>query len=143
MVEFFKKLNLASLMRFALGGVLSSGITLGSTALLHEVGSVHERVAAAIGLLLALTVNFGVLRFFVFKGTRQPVMRQLVMFLGSSGVFRAIEYCGFLLLSQVLKVQYLLAMLATLGVSFILKFAIYELWIFRRGRENEPAGQIR
>jgi len=138
MMSLLKKLKWASLVRFALGGVLSSGITLGSTALLHEVGSVHERIAAAVGLVLALTVNFVVLRFFVFKGTKEPFGRQLVMFLGSSGVFRAVEYCGFLLFSQVLKIQYLIAMLITLGLSFILKFMIYEMWVFRR---RQPAGE--
>jgi len=132
MFDKLKKINLASLARFALGGVLSSGVSLGSTALLHEVGAVHERYAAAAGLVLALVVNFAVLRFFVFKGSRQPVARQLLMFLGSSGVFRGIEYGGFLLLSQVWGVQYLLAMFLTLGLSFVIKFAVYELWIFRR-----------
>jgi putative flippase GtrA len=140
MKSLLTRAKLESLARFALGGVLSSGISIGTTALLHEVGSVSPRIAAAVGLALALLVNFVVLRYFVFKGgSPRPLARQLVMFLGSSGVFRALEYVGFLILSSWLKLHYMVAMLATLAVSFVLKFLFYEMWVFRRRSDSKTA----
>jgi len=133
MAKFLTKARLASLVRFGIGGVLSSGVALGSTALLHELGSVNERLAAAVGLAAALTVNFVMLRFFVFRGTRSAFVPQLLVFLGSSGVFRGLEYAAFFALNALLHVQYLLAMVAVLGCSFILKFLVYEGWVFVRG----------
>ena len=40
-----------SLIRFGLGGVLSAGTTIGTTALLHEVFGVTESLAAAAGFM--------------------------------------------------------------------------------------------
>ena len=121
-----------ALLRFGMGGLLSSGVALATTAALHELGSLTERRAAAVGLGAALIVNFLVLRYFVFRGTRSPFLSQLVLFLGSSGVFRGLEYLGFLLVNGVLGIHYLLALIIVLGCSFILKFAVYEGWVFVR-----------
>ena len=130
--ELLSKARLMALLRFGMGGLLSSGVAISVTAALHELGFLTERVAAAAGLAAALIVNFLVLRYFVFRGTRLPFARQLLLFLGSSGVFRGLEYLGFLLVSGVFGMHYLLALVVVLGVSFILKFAVYEGWVFVR-----------
>ena len=138
MSNWLQKLDFRALTRFFAGGVVSAGVTLGTTALLHEVAAVSEPVAAAIGLATALVVNFGVLRFFVFRGTKMPLRRQLLMFLGSSGVFRGLEYAGFFAL-HLLGTHYLLALVVVLGGSFIVKFFVYEKLVFaRKPREDEP-----
>lgn len=131
MIDWLQRLDFRALTRFFAGGVVSSGVTLGTTALLHEVAAVSEPVAAAIGLATALVVNFGVMRFFVFRGTKMSLGRQLFMFLGSSGVFRGLEYAGFFALHQ-LGVHYLLALVMVLGGSFIVKFFVYEKLVFAR-----------
>jgi putative flippase GtrA len=89
-------------------------------------------VAAALGLASALVVNFLMLRYFIFRGTQLPWGRQLLTFLASSGVFRGIEYLGFLLVNSLAGVHYLLALVLVLAGSFILKFIVYEGWVFAK-----------
>ncbi|MGH7628530.1 MAG: GtrA family protein [Gemmatimonadales bacterium] len=127
--------SLRSVVRFAAGGVLSSSVLLGTSALLHEVLGIAEPVAAAGGIGAALIVNFVFLRYYVFRGSVVPPVRQGLMFLSSSGVFRGLEYLGFLVLNLMFKVRYLVALVIVLCVSFTLKFLLYDRWIFAR-----PAG---
>lgn len=115
-----------------MGGVLSSSVVLGVSALVREGGFASERVAAGIGLATSLVVNFNVMRYFVFRGTQQPLLRQFGQFLASSGVFRGLEYVAFLVVNAVFQVHYLLALLLVLGTSFGLKFVVYDTWVFRR-----------
>jgi putative flippase GtrA len=124
-------MNFAALTRFFIGGVLSVAVTLGVTAFMHEVSGFHERVAAAAGFLCAFITNFMFTRFYVFRGTEVPMLRQLIMFAGSSGGFRLLEYGGFLITNAV-GVHYLLALLLVMGCSFILKFFVYEKLVFAR-----------
>jgi putative flippase GtrA len=133
MISSLRDLDVQALGRFFVGGVVSVGVTLAATALLHELAEVPEPVAAAIGLATALVVNFLVLRFFAFRGTGMPLGKQLLMFLGSSGVFRALEYGAFYVLHW-LGVYYLLALVIVLGGSFIVKFLVYDRFVFARGR---------
>jgi len=111
-----------SLFKFAASGLISSAVTLGLTAGLHELGSVPETVSAALGLLAAFSVNFFVLRYFVF-GVAGSLTRQLVSFAASSGFFRLAEYAAFLGL-HALHVNYVLALVLVLAVSFFAKFAV-------------------
>jgi len=115
-----------------MGGVLSSAVVLGVSAFLREGGFVGERVAAGLGLATSLVVNFHVMRHFVFRGTRQPLLQQALQFLATSGVFRGLEYLAFLLVNTVFHLHYLLALVLVLGTSFLLKFLVYEGWVFRR-----------
>jgi putative flippase GtrA len=119
-------------VRFGLGGLLSSGVAVGTTVILHELGSMSAPVAAAIGLASALLVNFLMLRYFIFRGTRLPWAHQLLTFLVSSGVFRGLEYLAFLLVNTLAGVHYLLALVLVLAGSFIVKFIVYDGWVFAR-----------
>lgn len=123
-------ISLPKMFRFAAGGVLSSGVTLGVTALLREVFGASEAIAAAGGLASAMLVNFLFLRHVVFASRATPISRQLVMFLASNGVFRVLEYLGFLVVIRVLDIHYLLSLVIVLGVSFLLKFVVYERFVF-------------
>jgi len=129
-----------ALLRFAAGGVLSAGVTLSVTAVLHEVFAIPEPKAAAIAMLAALSVNYVFLRYVAFRGTHIPWQRQLVLFLASTGVFRGIEYMAFLAVNVWLGVHYLVALMGVMGASFLLKFTVYEGWVFAR-RSGTTRGQ--
>jgi len=129
--KFLKKVNIPALVRFFVGGLLSVGVTLGVTAYLHEIVGVHERIAAAVGFACALVTNFLFMRFYVFRGTPVPLLRQLAMFLASSGVFRGLEYAGFWA-TNAAGVHYLAALVLVLGCSFVIKFVVYEKLVFAR-----------
>ncbi len=115
-------------LKFAASGALSYALTVGVTSALHELAGVTESAAAAGGLATAFTVNFAVLRLFVF-GSSLPLARQFATFAASSAGFRLAEYGAFLGL-HALQVQYLLALSLVLVVSFFAKFAVSS-WIFR------------
>jgi putative flippase GtrA len=110
---------------------VSAGTILGVAALLHEIRGVPEAISAALGLATALFVNFAVMRYFVFTGTRQPLLRQFMMFLGSSGIFRGGEYAGFFVM-HLAGMNYLLALILVQGGSFIIKFFVYQNVVFAR-----------
>ena len=75
----------------------------------------------------------------VFRGSEQPLLRQWLEFLASSGVFRGFEYVAFLFVNAFFAVHYLLALLLVLGASFLLKFIWYEGWVFRRKRNADDS----
>jgi len=129
--KLLTKLNPAALLRFFVGGLLSVGVTAGVTTLLHEVYEVSVPAAGAAGFACSLVTNFLFMRFYVFRGTRVPLVRQLAMFLASSGVFRGLEYAGFYL-THAAGVHYQLALVLVLGCSFMLKFFVYEKLVFAR-----------
>jgi putative flippase GtrA len=129
-----KSFDARVLGRFLAGGLASTVVTLGTTAALHEIAAVPELVAAAVGLAASLLVNFVVLRFFVFRGTDLPLGRQALMFLGSSGLFRGLEYIGFFVL-HLLGVHYLVGLVLVLGSSFMVKFIVYQKLVFSRKHE--------
>jgi putative flippase GtrA len=127
--------RLGALVRFGLGGVFSFGVAVGTTAIAHELAALTEAVAAALGLGSALVMNFLMLRYFVFRSTHLPVVRQLLMFLVSSGVFRGLEYVAFLVVNAISAMHYAIVLVLVLAGSFSLKFVVYEGWVFvRRAR---------
>jgi putative flippase GtrA len=133
-LDRLKSFDKRALARFLAGGVASTVVTLGTTAALHEIAAIPELIAAAVGLAASLVVNFAVLRLFVFRGTDIPLGRQAMMFLGSSGVFRGLEYSGFFVL-HLLGVHYLVGLVLVLGSSFVVKFFVYEKLVFSRKPE--------
>ena len=120
------------LLRYGLGGLLSSGITISVTVTLHELAFVAERFAAATALATALTVNFLMLRYFIFGRTRMLLVPQLLLYVGSAGVFRGLEYLRFLLVNPAFGTHYVAALVGVLGVSSMLKFVVYEGFVFAR-----------
>jgi putative flippase GtrA len=137
-VEVLTKALLGALFRFGIGGLLSSGVAVGMTAILHELASLSQPLAAALGLVSAMVVNFLMLRYFIFRGTHLPVVRQSLTFLASSGLFRGLEYVAFLLVNAISGTHYLIALVLVLGGSFILKFIVYEGWVFARQGPGAP-----
>jgi putative flippase GtrA len=129
--KLIQKFNVAALIRFFVGGLLSVGVTAGVTTFLHEIHGVGVPQAGAAGFVSSLVTNFLFMRFYVFRGTKVPLLRQLAMFLASSGVFRGLEYAGFYV-TQAAGVHYQLALLLVLGCSFMLKFFVYEKLVFAR-----------
>ena len=124
--------KLLTLLKFAAGGLISAPTALGVTAALHEWLGLQENSAAGLGLCAALAVNFVFLRHVVFAGSRMSLSRQIGMFLASSGLFRAAEYAGFLVVNRISGAHYLVALAAVLGASFLIKFFVYDKLVFAR-----------
>jgi len=111
--------------------VLSACVSIGLPILLHEVARLEERVAVAIALVCAFLLNFLGIRGFVF-GKSGGIRGDLARFLGTSIAFRLFEYVGFLLLFGQFGLDYIVALLIPLAISFCLKFITYKLFVFAR-----------
>ena len=118
--------------RYLLLSALSFALTLGITAGLREWFGVPPEISFAVALAVVFLTNFAGMRWWVFRGTERPVIVQFVGFGLSSLSFRGLEYCGYLLLYRIAGIPYLAAAVATIGISFVVKYAVYDSWLFSR-----------
>jgi len=119
-------------VRYLLLSALSFTLTLGITAGLHEALGVSPEISFAVALVIVFLTNFTGMRSWVFRGTRRPVVFQFMGFGLSSLSFRGLEYCGYLLLYRTFGIPYLAAAVSTIGVSFVVKYVVYDSWLFSR-----------
>ncbi|MFQ5416991.1 MAG: GtrA family protein [Myxococcota bacterium] len=118
--------------RFLLLGGLSFSLNLGITAALHEIFGVSPEVSFAVALVAVFCVNFAIMRCWVFRGTSRPIRSQLAGFGVSSLFFRGLEYAGYFALFRYARFPYLVAALTVIGISFTLKYVVYNFWLFSR-----------
>jgi putative flippase GtrA len=119
-------------VRYLVMSGISFTLNIGTTATLHEGFGVAPEIAFAIALVLVFTINFIGLRWWVFAGTDRSLGSQFLGFGVSSLCFRSLEYGGYWVLLRVLAVPYLVAAVATIGVSFVVKYVVYDSWLFSR-----------
>jgi len=122
----------ATPVRYLMLSALSFALTLGITAGLHEWFGVSPEISFAVALLVVFLTNFAGMRWWVFRGTQRPVVSQFMGFSLSSLSFRGLEYCGYLLLYRLAGIPYLAAAVATIGISFAVKYVVYDSWLFSR-----------
>ena len=121
-------------LRFVLLGAISFTTNLCITAGLHELAGVSPDVSFATALATVFTINFAVMRWWVFPGSGRPMVRQLAGFALMSVVFRGSEFLVFLLLRHLGGMYYLFAAVGTLGSSMIVKYFVYGSWLFASSR---------
>lgn len=121
--------DLAKLVRFGSGAIVSFGSTLAITYVAAEWLALDEKLAFAVSLVCVFFINFAYLRFFVFQ-SKSPWLQQLGNFFGASIGFRVAEYVGYLLLLDLLQLQYLLAVVVVLTISFLAKFFVFNNKVF-------------
>lgn len=123
---------MARFRRFLLGSAFSFGLNLAITSFVHEILGWTPATAFALALVTVLTVNFFVLRHFVFEATSGTAAGQATAYLFSALGFRATEYLAFLVVNVRLGVPYLLTATVVLAVSTAVKFFVYGSKIFVR-----------
>jgi putative flippase GtrA len=111
---------------------VSFAVNIGITSSLHEGIGVSPEISFAVALLVVFVMNFAAMRWWIFAGTNRRLGSQLLGFGFSSLAFRGLEYCGYLVLYRVLGIPYLGAAVATIGVSFVAKYVVYDSWLFTR-----------
>lgn len=117
-------------LRFLAMTAVSLSVTLGVTAGLREGFGVGDGPAGGVALMAAFCVNFLTMRGVVFAAAG-PVAGHLARFAATSAAFRLAEYLAYLALVETVRVPYLIAMVGTLGTSFVLKYVTYRAWVFR------------
>jgi putative flippase GtrA len=122
--------------RFAAMGAAGFGLNIVITVSLHEGLSAPEELAFAVALAAVFVFSFLTSRYLIFTGaSRGDPRKQLLKFGLSNAGFRVAEYVGFLVLHTVLRLPYLLAIVAVLGCSFLTKFFTYSTVVFVDDRE--------
>jgi putative flippase GtrA len=124
MKRFQAHSHLLQLTRFAISSGMSATLSLALPILLHEVGKVDENAAVAVGFVSAYVMNFFMLRVFVFK-SKGGIFSQIVKYVPVNGFFRLAEFSFFLILNNLLSLNYILAVASVLFVSTVLKFFGY------------------
>jgi putative flippase GtrA len=122
-------------LRYLLMTGTSAVLSLGIPFALHEGFAVRPDIAVAIGLGTAFAVNFVTAKLFVFK-RKGSIKTQLGRYTLVSFMFRSGEYLSFLLLHGLFGIQYMVANVSVLFLSFCLKFFVYKIFVFtHRGKE--------
>jgi putative flippase GtrA len=127
---------LPEMQRFVMLGLVSYGLGVALSAMFREVLHFEEHVAVGCSLVILFLINFWLSRNIVFRAAKGHPGRQMALFLGTSMAMRIGEYYGFLLLSKVLGVQYLLALTIAMAISSAAKFFIYRIIVFGRVRDK-------
>jgi putative flippase GtrA len=109
-------------------------LNVGLTAFLHEIINLKPMWAYGISLIILLCMNFCLMRYWVYRQEMQPgtLKKQFVATAATSIGFRLSEWLVFIGLNEFLGLYYLLAMLIVMGISFFLKFFVYDALIFNR-----------
>lgn len=108
---------------------LSASLSLCLPVALHELAGLREEAAVGLGLLMAMIVNFVSIRVYVFRSSGR-IAQQLWRFIATSAAFRLGEYGLFLLFFQLLNLNYIIALLISLGISFVGKYLVQKKFVF-------------
>lgn len=115
--------------RFGVQAVLSAVITLGLPALLHEAFGVPVEGAVAAALAIAFVFNFLAMRLLVFRSAA-PASGQFLRYACAAALSRLFEYGLFLALHGPLGLTYLPALAGVLVTATVLKFTVYQRFVF-------------
>lgn len=123
-IALFNHETANQLVRFGAATGLSAVVSLGFPIFLHEALHADQRLAVGISQATVLLLNFVTVRIFVFRG-KGTLRRDILRYLGSSAVFRGLEYLSFLLLFEIAGLFYVTALVITLVSSTVIKFFWY------------------
>lgn len=118
--------------QFACLSAFSFIMQLAGTAFFHEIMGIREEAAYGMTLALVFLVNFSVMRYWIYKGSRRnrAFASQFFLTVITSVIFRIIEFCIFLVLFHQFGLYYLLAIGIGISLSFLLKFLVYHFIVF-------------
>jgi putative flippase GtrA len=120
------------LARYSAAAGLSFGLTLGLTYVLVQQAGLRPPPAYAITLLTVFTVNFLIMRYWVYRDVtdKSRITRQLTLCAIVSFTSRLLEWCLFTGLVEGLAVPYLVAVVIVQVTLFAVKFGVYDRWVF-------------
>lgn len=121
--------SLSEFTRYTTLGAASFAINLGLAAAFHEIFSVVEWLAVAMSLAIVFVINFVVAKLAVFS-SRGRWERELPRFLVTAVLSRLFEYALFLVFFSLISMNYLIAIVISQIISFVLKFFVYKRFVF-------------
>lgn len=116
-------------LSFMVAGLPSFIIAVPLNWLLVEQLALHKSLAYFITLLIQVSINFFMLRKFVFKSEKQgKILHQYFRFLGGISFFRFLDWGLYSLLVTLTSINYILIQLANVFIFSIFKF-VYSKFI--------------
>jgi putative flippase GtrA len=121
-----------SFLRWTLLSFFSFFLVLGSTFVLREMLGATELVSFGAALCIVSVVNFCTIKYLVFSSDqRYEARRQFLLYGLTTLGFRLSEYAIYWLILDLLNLHYLLAAVTVMCTSFLGKFLVSKLIIFR------------
>lgn len=143
MARYIKRPILREFFWYLVFAAINFAINLGLTMMLHEWLLMPAPLAVACSITLAFFVSFLSFRYVVLESAKEfSALRQLRSFLLTSVCFRLAEYASFLVLFALIGLNYLVAILIVLSVSFCSKFFFYRLHVFGPNRMMRPKARL-
>lgn len=91
--------------------------------ILVEFVSLYKPLAYGLVLFLQVSVNFFILRRFVFNTSKNdPILKQYLVFMGGIGFVRLLDFLAYSLLVEVIGFYYLYVQLANVVIFSVVKF---------------------
>ncbi|MGB3738781.1 MAG: GtrA family protein [Pontixanthobacter sp.] len=128
-------------VRFGMSTIVSVGLSFGLPIVLHEKAAIAETTAVAIGFAVAYVVNFCLLKLFVYRSQRKWYA-DLAKYIPVNGGFRLAEYGLFVMLFEYADVDYRIAVLSVLVLTFAFKFFIYRFVFADRAGRTSTATEL-
>ena len=90
------------------------------------VNMLHFRAEGAVALVFIIVfhVNFFNVRWFVFR-SNGSIIKEYIGFLVTNGIFRLIDYSGFIFLFRVLNIHYVLSLFIVLSITTAARFLVF------------------
>ncbi|HER27293.1 MAG TPA: GtrA family protein [Rhodospirillales bacterium] len=120
------------IFRFLALTAASACLTLALPVFLHEILAVPENIAVLLSLITAFLFNFVVVRRYVFRSQGDSRAEFMRFALISAG-FRFLEYVSFLILFNLLELNYVVALIIVLVTSVVFKFIVNRSFVFASG----------
>lgn len=126
---------LRALLRFAVTGGLSVGVDVAVLAVLHGVLDVDLVLAASLGYLASLVVNYSLNHAWVFQSSGDH--RRRLLKYGLLVVLNYVLTIGVVAGMVELGANYLVAKLVVVVINAVLNFTLFRAWVFS-GSRVEP-----
>ena len=108
---------------FLLVGLPAFIVAVPFNYVLVEYINLYKPAAYVIVLLFQVTVNFFMLRWFVFTSSRDhPILKQYFLFLGGIGLVRLLDWACYSLFVEVFGFYYIGVQLANVVIFSVVKF---------------------
>jgi len=117
---------------FVLSGTMSYGLKLGITAFLTEILGWWYFRSYVISLTLVILLNFFLNMYVVFD-SRDRKFKKLGKYIPTVTFFFFVDALLVKFMTDIMNLYYILSIILVTTVLLVVKFVVYDKWIFRDG----------
>ncbi len=117
-------------IKYALIGLLGTGLDFSILYTLVEYGHLYYLVAALISIGIVLWISFTLNKFWTFRNKEPQYFRQLSKYILSHAIGQVINFTIMILLVELFGVWYIMAKVFATIVVIIWNFLVTKHWVF-------------